>query len=163
MKLFKRISAMMLAVIMTVMTLGTTTAFAAEPVTEDAVWVTSEEIEVVDNNELAPQSAVVTVLNQSFSMSGTHTGSTRTYNYNNIGFNCSFTNQNGNTPSDGTVLAVRLYNASTGALVNEWQGSNGYVAAPAFSINYGGRYYFKYLVAYGTQNLKINMWIFTIP
>ena len=39
MKTFKRIKAMFLMIIMAVITIGTTTAFAAEPKNEDTVWI----------------------------------------------------------------------------------------------------------------------------
>lgn len=165
MKNFKRIQAMFLAVIMAVMTIGSTTAFAAESASNGSTWVTTDEFEIVGNtvSNVSENSNMITLVNQSFPMSGVHTGSTRTYNYYTLGFICNFTDQNGNIPSDGTILAVRLYNASTNTFVKEWQGSNGCVLGRTIPITYGNRYYFQYLVAYGTNNLKVDMLIFTVP
>lgn len=152
MKTFKRIQAMFLAVVMAVMTIGATTAFAAE-----------SSVHTELSSQAVSPASIVTIVNQSFDMTGSHRGATRTYNYSGIGFTCQFTDQNGKQLSDGTILAVRLYNASTGELVREWQSSNGaiIVASPTLSINKGGRYYFQYMVAYGTQNLNIRMHIYT--
>ncbi len=136
MKLFRRINSLVLAVVMAVMLFGATTAFAAE-------------------NSAVPYSTQI--LNQTFNMTGTHVGSSRTYNYNSITFNCYFCNQNGSVlPTNGAVLAVRLYDDTTNSFVNEWQGNNGVVRGTQ-SITYGHKYHFEYLVAYGTQSLKINM------
>lgn len=153
MKLFKQIQALMLAVIMAVMTIGSTTAFAAETTNEEVLVPESTSVTTMEN-----RSGLTTLVNQSFSMSGTHTGSTRTYNRNNLGVICSFTDMNGNTPADGTILSIQLYDAS-GNFVTEWQGSNGSVLGPTVPITYGGRYYFRYAVAYGTQNLKLHVLI----
>ena len=151
MKKFKRILSLFFAVFMAVMTVGATTAFAAE---------TNVKADYMDNS-VSP-AATTTIVNQTFNISGSHTGSVRTYNCNGIGFTCTFKDQNGNPLTDGSILAVRLYTRS-GQLVKEWQGSNGMivVASPSINLTYGGRYYFQYIVAYGTPNMRINMNIYT--
>lgn len=143
---------MFLAIVMAVMTFGATTAFAAE-----------NTVQEVHSTQTAVPMALTNIVKQSFNMTGSHTGSTRTYNYSGIGFTCQFTDQNGNKLNDGTILAVRMYNANTGELVREWQSSSGMiiVPSPTLKVNRGGRYYFQYLVAYGTQSLRINMSIYT--
>lgn len=161
MKTFKRIQAMFLTVIMAIMTIGTTTAFAAEPQNEDIVWVEGEEFTVGSDSEITPR-ALTTIVNQKFNISGEHTGSTRTYNYYNVGVICSFKDRNGNIPSDGTILSIQLYNAA-GQKVHEWQGSNGVVLGQTVPITYGGRYFFKYAVAYGTRDLNLEVLIVSSP
>lgn len=151
MRKFKRIQAMFLAVILAVMSIGTTTTFAAE-----------NTMSTNYAEETVSPASLTTIVNQTFNINGYHTGSTRTYNYDGIGFNCTFKDQNGNALTDGSILAVRLY-TSSGQLVKEWQSSNGMivVASPTLKLTNGNRYYFQYLVAYGTQNMQINMHIYT--
>lgn len=147
---FKRIQAFLLAAVMAVMTFGTTTAFAAEP---SAVATIITDVAPAD---LGYQ----TIVHQTFNMSGSHTGSARSYSgYNPISFICLFRNQNGTNITNGTILAVRLYDATTGAKVYEWQGSNGHVMSESIYIDQSHRYYFQYVVAYGTPNLTIEMHI----
>ena len=69
--------------------------------------------------------------------------------------------QDGSKLTDGTILAIRLYDATTGQKVNEWQDSSGHAYVRAFNIDRTHSYYFQYCVAYGTPNLKIHMKIET--
>lgn len=155
MRLFKRIQALALAAIMAVMTIGTVPAFAAEISEPDgAIMVTCDESGIVPY-------ASATLVDQTFNMSYEHTGSTRRYNYDSIWFDCVFTKQDGSALTDRTILAVRLYDATTGTKVNEWQDSSGRCYVRAFPIDRTHRYYFQYCVAYGTPNLKIHMKIQT--
>lgn len=162
MKVLKKIQALILVAIIAIMSFGTT-AFAAEVSPKNSVterFSCTEEIPD-DVNSIQPR-ILTTIVDQSFTMSSVHTGSTRTYNYNNLGAICTFTDMNGNIPADGTILAIRLYDSNNN-LVKEWQGNGGNVICNTVGINYGGRYYFKYLVAYGTQNLKLHMLIVSAP
>ena len=156
MKVLKKIQALTLVAIIAIMSFGTT-AFATEVSPKNSV---TEEISD-DGNNIQPR-ILTTIVDQSFTMSSVHTGSTRTYNYNNLGAICTFTDMNGNIPADGTILAIRLYDSNNN-LVKEWQGNGGNLICNTVGINYGGRYYFKYLVAYGTQNLKVHMLIVSAP
>lgn len=154
MKLFKRLQALSLAIVMAIMTMGTTTAFAAEPTTENAAWVDAKDIEVTATYK------TTIIADDTFNISGSHTGSTRTYNYNNMGFNFYFYDQNGNPlPNGSTILAVRRYDDTNGD-VKEWQSSNGSIICGLSPISYGHRYHFQYLVAYGTPNVRIRMQIY---
>ncbi len=155
MKFFKRIQALALAVIMTAMTMGTVPVFAAEiSEPEDTIVVNCDESGIVPY-------ASTTLVNQTFNMSYEHTGATRRYNYNSIWFDYVFTAQDGSKLTDGTILAIRLYDATTGQKVNEWQDSSGHAYVRAFNIDRTHSYYFQYCVAYGTPNLKIHMKIET--
>lgn len=150
---------------MTVATFGTTTAFAAEDTAnEETVLLDEYIISENDTSGILPNSALTTLVNQTFYMTTKHRGSTRTYNYHNLGCICNFYDSNGKPLTDGTVLEIRLIDASTNTVVDAWQGgSNGCVLGPVHSITYGGRYYFEYVVAYGTQSLKLEMLIVTAP
>lgn len=157
MKFLKRIQALTLAVVMTAMTFGTTTAFAAEK--------SDVESNIIDeissgNEAVTRDSYLQTVVHQTFNMSYEHTGSTRSYSsYSYISFITLFRKQNGSALTDGTILAVRLFDATTGQKVNEWQSSSGNIVSGPIAINKSHRYYFQYCVAYGTPNLQIEMLI----
>lgn len=156
MKLFKRMQALALAAIMATMTFETIPAFAAEiSESEDAIIIANS------NESGIMPCATATLVDQTFNMSVVHTGSTRRYNYNSIWFDCVFTNQDGSALTDGTILAIRLYDATTGQKVTEWQDSSGRCYVNAFSIDSTHSYYFQYVVAYGTPNLRIHMKIQT--
>lgn len=160
----KRFYALLLAVIMAIMSIGTTTAFAAETTREEFISIETVSVENVNDDESGVMPAVLeTVLHQTFSISGVHTGSTRTYNLDQISFICTFKDSNNQTLTDGTILAIRLYDATTNTLVQEWQDSDGDIVTQMFSINRSHRYYFQYLVAYGTQNLNLEMLILKAP
>lgn len=158
MKFFKRIQTFLLATIMAVMSIGSTTAFAAEkPIEAKTAFNSVIETDAENTTE---RSALVTLVHQNFKISGSHTGSSRSYGYSYITFTCLFRDQNGNQlPNGSTILAVRLYDATTGQKVNEWQGSNGVVMSQSIAINTSHRYYFQYVVAYGTANLSLEMLI----
>lgn len=156
MKIFKRIQALALAAIMAVMTLGAVPASAAEiSDPEDAIIVANS------NESVIMPRASATLVDQTFNMSYEHTGSARRYDYDSIWFDCVFTKQDGSALTDGTILAIRLYDATTRKKVTEWQDSSGRAYVRAFSIDRTHRYYFQYCVAYGTPNLKIHMKIQT--
>lgn len=147
MKKGKRFYSLLLAVVMAIMCFGTTTAFAATPQEETTV---------------EPRAALTTLVDQTFNMSGSHTGSTRMYNVSNMSFVCSFTDQNGNLLDSNTILAIRLYDATTGQLVREWQGSRSTVLSQTFYPNPNHSYYFQYIVAHGVTNLRVHMVIQTL-
>lgn len=174
MKLFKRINALTLTVIMVVMLLGTSTAFAAEPVAEGTVFAEPQVIDVVENEDgsreitleftpsaeqtdigISPYSSVF--LDQTFSMTGSHTGSTRTYNANSVQLSVYMTKTNGERLTDGTVLEVRFKEASTNTPIHAFQTSSYNTTTGFFPITYGGRYYMQYVIAYGTQSVRIRM------
>lgn len=156
MKLFKRIQALILATVMMIISSGTTTAFAAE----NATWVNTENVEVEHNTTTSTSSGLVLLVNDTFNMSGTHIGARRTYNYNAIAFDCTIRDQNGNAlPNGSTILAIRLHDDTDGA-VKEWQTSSGGLVVLSHPITKGHQFHFEYLVAYGTQNLKITMKIY---
>ncbi len=66
------------------------------------------------------------------------------------------TNQSGQILSDGTILAIRLVDAST-KYTREWQTNSFGLTMSNIPITYGGNYYFEYAVAYGTRDLTLHM------
>lgn len=150
MKNIKRFAALFLAVVMAVMTIGSTTAFAAEAPSEDG-WIDCGYIETSSTNRY-------TITNDTFNMSGSHMGGIRTYNYNYVGFDLMAFPQSGGYLTN-TVIVIRLYDATTKQVVKEWQCNETY-NENGYPITYGHRYQFQYFIAYGTQDIKINMGIF---
>ena len=156
MKIFRRFQVIALAVVMAVMTLGTTTAFAAENTTEDAVWVKVDDVEIT-----SPNSDVFAdlIADDTWNINGTHTGVTRKYNYSYLDFGLWMYAQDGSSlPSGSTILAIRLYDDTSGGY-REWQTSSEYIFKSTVELTYGHKYHFEYLVAYGTPALKLHMQI----
>lgn len=152
MKLFKRIPSFILAVVMALTVVGTNTAFAAEIDQNTTITEAS--------STATTRSGLVLLVDNTFNMSGTHVGASRTYNYNAIAFDCQVRDKNGNyLPNGSTILAVRLYDDTNGAM-KEWQTSSDGLVVISWPITSGHRYHFEYLVAYGTQDLKITMKIY---
>lgn len=156
MSIFKRVStfALTLAMVFTaVLGIGATTAFAAE--------VTPEEQEVVESITVSEEVSVsprVTgaIADDTFNISGYHRGGSRVYNCNYVWIFCHYTNTDGSSlPNGSTILAVRLYDDTTGAFVGEWQSSSGLISQANISVVPGHRYHWEYIVAYGTQNLRL--------
>lgn len=134
MKTFKRIQVMLLAVIMAVMTIGTTTAFAAERNT------------VVSN-----------LFKEGYNITTTHSSAGQTFdipeNASEVLFEARYSNSN-------TVVAVRLHDQTTGE-VREWQTTNGRLDIYA-SVTQGHRYIFEYLVAYGTGTVYVSNTVYAV-
>ncbi len=152
MKTFKRIQAMVLATIMSVMTLGTTTAFAAE----DTMNNTREDIPVVSesNAGIVPLDSLRFM--DSVTISTTHSESGRNFvaGSNNLRFDASFTT--GGNP----IVAIRLHDVSAGGVViREWQSSNGKIQ-DTVGVTRGRTYVFEYLVAYGSRSVQVSNVIF---
>lgn len=170
MKIFRRLTALLSAAILCI-SAGNIPVFAAEGTNDNAVLANMENVETVTNEDgstevsfdLVPtsipaESGITPYANidQSFTMTSIHTGSTRTYNQNSLSYLVSFTDANGNLLSDGTILAVRLCTPSQG-IIREDQYSGIAGGSANIPITYGGRYYFQYAVAYGTQTIRVRM------
>lgn len=143
MKLFKRISAIFLAVIMTVTTFGYTTAFAAENTDSQqkfaVISTQSNDFQVVNDYNII-------LSNSRPSAAGNPFVPTTSRLWLGVGF----------TPTNGSViLAVRLRVYSTNQIVGEWQSSNGSINE-IVSVTPGQTYIFEYLRAYGTQNINVH-------
>lgn len=158
MNIFKRVStfALTLAMVFTaVLGIGATTAFAAE--------VTPEEQEIVETFSVSEEAVTISpratggIANDTFNISGYHRGASRVYNCNYVWIYCTFTNTDGSYLENGsTILAARLYDDTTGAFINEWQSSSGLLHQANIPVVSGHSYHWEYLVAYGTQNLRLH-------
>lgn len=172
MKTFKRIQAFLLAMVLAIFSTGTT-AFAAETnensnidsnivdvtINENGYVETTYEFEVtpdkMDSNGIALLSADV---DQSFTMTSSHRGSSRSYSGRFLNVTMSATDTNGNAVN--TILAARFCDHNTEDTLFELQCSaNGQPRnLYDFSITSGKLYYFQYLIAYGTQQtIRVHM------
>lgn len=151
MKLFKRISAMFMAVIMTVAVFGATTAFAAEDTNlykEDLVAMTS-----VQRVLPQPVNDVNIILSNAQPSAA---GNPFVAEQPKLWFGVEF------TPTNGSVIvAVRLHDKTTNQVVQEWQSSNGSVNK-TIPLTIGHTYMFEYLRAYGTQNVRLHNYGFGV-
>ncbi len=97
-------------------------------------------------------------VDDTFWITNSYTGSTRTYYGNTLRYAITVTDANGNAVN--SVLAVRLYN-SKDSMIREYQfNADGGQYNREISISSGSSYYFKYLLAYGSvRTLKIRMQI----
>lgn len=164
MRNFRRLGALLLTALMIIGTTNTT-AFAADvsqnnesnvitkPETVYEFEITPEMVNA-DGSGIMPMSTI----DQSFNMTTSHTGSTRTYYGNTLRYGISVTDANGNAVDN--IVAIRLYR-SNGSLVSEDQvWCNGIRNVREAPISSGSAYYFKYLLAYGTtRTLKVHMYI----
>lgn len=149
MRVFKQIISMAMVPIMLFLLMSSMPAFAAESTPNDAIQ---------EKQINSTQTTRTLIANDTFMMSGSHRGATRTYNYNQMEFSLLMLDQNHHFTSN-TVLAVRLYDDTSGD-VREWQTNA--ALRETISITYGHRYHFEYIVAYGTTNLEITMVIYGV-
>lgn len=151
MKLFKRISAMSLAVIMAVALLGTSTAFAMENVNLHENTI----IESTSNQSGIPQivdDVGIVLSNAQPSIAGNPFVATTPK----LWFGVSFRPANGSV-----ILAVRLHDKTTNQVIQEWQSSNGSINQ-TISLTQGHTYIFEYLRAYGDQTVNLHNYGFAV-
>lgn len=146
MKNFKRIQAMFLAIIMAVMTIGATTAFAAENTSMENVHENEKNLVASGTYD-----ALITTDRRSITTSKSAAGSSFICLTGTIKFNATFNQVDGNT-----ILAVRLYQVASGGniLLREWQSSNGSIR-DSISVSPNGTYIFEYLLARGTKTVSV--------
>lgn len=158
MNILKRVStfALTLAMVFTsVLNIGVPIAFAAE--------VTSEKQEIIETISVSEEDVTLSpkttggIADDTFNISGYHRGASRVYNCSYVWIYCHFSNTDGSSLGNGnTILAARLYDDTTGAFIGEWQSSSGLLSQTNISVISGHSYHWEYLVAYGTQNLKLH-------
>lgn len=173
MKTLAHINALIMAMVLVLFSTGTV-AFASEPQDQatiiesnithvtynnDGSVETTYEFEItpdeVNENGIALLSANV---DQTFTMTTSHRGSSRSYEGCKLNITMSATDTNGNAVN--TILAARLCDHATESNLVEIQCSaNGQpVHLYDFNITPGKLYYVQYLVAYGTQQtLRVHM------
>ena len=150
----KKIFVMLLAVVMTVMSVGATNAFAAEITPENDIIVAENNETVtpryVENKrftEVVYPTITSPVPGRKFFGDG----------YNQLRIKVNF------TPSGGShILAVRLHNVTIGGtLVQEWQSSNGVINVIA-NVDPHMEYQLAYLVAYGSGTVNVTTEVYGI-
>lgn len=155
MKNFKRFSSLMLVAIMMICSVSTT-AFAAE---NNTLSESDTVMEFEITPEMVSRAAAVTPGNpvdNTFNVTGSHTGSRRTYYGNTLRYKITVTDTNGNPV--GNILSVQLYNSSNGLINENQMWADGASYTYNISISYGSEYYFKYALAYGDmRTLRIRM------
>lgn len=177
MKFFKRLTATMVAAIMTI---GSTALQAsaveneeiavpamAEIVDvqecEDGGIVTTYEMEVT--SEMVAEGGIAvasTSLDQSFNMTTSHRGADRTYPDNYLSYSITVTDANGNAVDN--IISVQLWDYNHNyALKDTRVTANGSTTTiPQVSITANRTYYFKYVLTSGTvRTLRVRMQIYS--
>lgn len=173
MKTLTRIQAMFMAIVLTLFSTGTV-AFAAEP-TNEANIIESNIIDVTYNDdgstettyefEITPDKvneegiALLSAdVDQTFTMTSSHRGASRSYGGNKLNISMSATDSKGNAVN--TILAAQLREHYTEDFLCELQCSANGQPVHRYDINItsGKLYYIQYLIAYGTQKtVKVHM------
>lgn len=158
---FKKTIAFVLAMVMMTCTFSAT-AFAAE--SEEQI----EEVTVYECDfEITPEMGEKAVLlstsavDNTFTVTGEHTGSTRTYSGSRMRYVITITDSNGRRADN--ILAVRLYDTNNTLKCEDqfWADGSSKVIQD-IPLTGNKTYYFKYLLAYGTvRPLKVHMVIST--
>ena len=147
----KRVSMLIMALVMTVSTMATVPVMAAEPEDTSASSVTENEY-VVD---LEPGESVdLGSIDQTFTMGSYHRGADRTYSNSHLRFMITITDTNGNPTSSSLSLTFQDYNGNGMGWLLDADGST--YSQNNISIVAGRVYYFTYRNN-GSQNLRVNM------
>ena len=157
----KKVSMLIMALVMTVSTMATVPVMAAEPedtsassVTENEYVVDLEPGESVDLGSMLEPASTNETIDQTFTMGSYHRGADRTYSNSHLRFAITITDTNGNPTSSTLSLTFQDYNGNgMGWLLNA-DGST--FSKNNISIVPGRVYYFTY-TNNGSQNLRVNM------
>lgn len=176
----KKTVSILMAVIMAMFSF-TATAFAAEPAADAAVAEVIEEAdlpegaEVLDvitidvtpdmvdeNGTIAIPASVTstTLVDQTWTWTNYHQGSSRSYGYSTIGFKAQITASNGTAVSD--EISIQLHDTTNGATQYFTAYANGgWYGYSNISIVSGRQYYFYYNnLSSSTRTMKIRMVIY---
>lgn len=154
MKNFKRIQAMFLAVIMAVMTLGSTTAFAAESITHNDIPIASE-----NNEGISPCFYDTDYIGTDRSIKTSPTASAAGYAFYSKSNEIKFSLE---TAGYYNVLAIRLHDITNGDIVvKEWQISKQSMET-WFGVTKDHKYIFEYLVASGSGDVYVTNTIYAV-
>lgn len=156
MKSIKRLGALLLTALLTISTINTP-VFAAEavPAQETASSNSAQQQVVYDYEfEITPDmvgedgSVIIPLsagsVDQTFTMTTTHTGSTRTYYGNYLAYGATLSGAPGN------ILALQFYHSSGTKIDEKQYWCNGVYQHGYIPITSGNSYYIKYVLAYGT-------------
>lgn len=140
MKKIKRLSALLLTLVVTIFTFSSTTAFAAETIDY--------------SNDEVQSAAVVILADEDFSISTSRSAAGNIFQTStgSFMFDVDF------TPAAGRIVAVRLHDVTTHSIVQEWQSSNGSICY-VVHLSAGHRYQFEYLLASGSGNVTVSNFV----
>ena len=157
----KRVSMLIMALVMTVSTMATVPVMAAEPedtsassVTENEYVVDLEPGESVDLGSMLETASTNATIDQTFTMGSYHRGADRTYSTSHLRFMITITDTNGNPTSSSLSLTFRDYNGNGMGWLLDADGST--FSKNNISIVPGRVYYFTY-TNNGSQNLRVHM------
>ena len=151
-----RICTIILAIVVCIAMLSTT-AFAEEQpkATDEVIGTYDFEISPSENGGTVSLMSTSNV-NDTFNVTGQHTGSSRIYSGNHIRYIITITDSNGN-PADN-ILAVRLCRNGSIKRENQFWANGSTSIIQDIPVESGVPYYFEYLLAYGTvRTLKVHM------
>lgn len=137
MKNFKRIQSMFLAVIMAVVTFGSSTAFAAG---------NTSPTEMLNTESITTYETLIQSENRTISTTNSAAGSTFMPGALQIRFVATFAS------GSNRIVAIRLHQYLLGndVVVKEWQSSNGTIS-DTINVVINAGYCFEYLLASGSQ------------
>ena len=157
----KRVSMLIMALVMTVSTMATVPVMAAEPedtsassVTENEYVVDLEPGESVDLGSMLETASTNATIDQTFTMGSYHRGADRTYSTSHLRFMITITDTNGNATSSSLSLTFRDYNGNAISWLLDADGST--FSKNNIPIVPGRVYYFTY-TNNGSQNLRVHM------
>ena len=157
----KRVSMLIMALVMTVSTMATVPVMAAEPedtsassVTENEYVVDLEPGESVDLGSMLEPASTNETIDQTFTMGSYHRGADRTYSNSHLRFMITITDTNGNPTSSTLSLTFQDYNGNGMGWLLDADGST--FSQNNIPIVAGRVYYFTY-TNNGSQNLQVNM------
>lgn len=158
MRKFKAIHILVLALIMVLGTMSTTASAAELPETNDEAIASYDFVITPDKLESSDISILSTsFVNNTFNVTNSHTGSSRTYSGKYLRYTITITDINGNPVNN--ILAVRLYDSNnTLKREDQFWADGGLNIIQNIPINSGTAYHFQYLLAYGTsRTLRVHM------
>ena len=141
MRIFKRISVMLLVVVMTAMSFSATIAFAAEASNPD-------ESVYTEKNAVARTSVIHTQDDVYISTTSSKAGNPFVSPSGTFTFDVDFES------ASGRVVAIRLHDRTTNSVVQEWQNSLGAIVQ-VVHLSAGHEYIFEYLLASGSGTVRV--------
>lgn len=151
MKHFRRLGALLLAVLLVISNVNVP-VFAAETVhTAHYEFDITPDMVGEDGSVIVPLFAAI---DQTFTMTSSHTGSTRQYVGNHLAYGAQISGAPGN------ILAVQFFHSSGTKVAEEQFWCNGEYHSGYIPIVSGNSYYIKYLLAYGTPTpITVHMYL----
>lgn len=149
---FRRLGALLLTVLL-ISTINTPVLAAeTKQVIYDYQFDITPDMVSEDGSVIIPLSDAA--IDQTFSMTSSHTGSTRRYTGNHLSYGAQISGAPGN------ILAVQFFHSSGTKVAEEQFWCNGEYHSGYIPIVSGNSYYIKYLLAYGTPTpITVHMYL----